>query len=185
MNFGGTFDHRGGSLSLSLSDDYLQIPPGAIPTGEQWKVDGKIHTSLDRYKDVCGSDELVAPVIQIDVEQKQPFLKDVTLTIHHAVRDKKDLDRLAVLFIQDNGQQKQIQTKTCYNTSDKTEPWFDYDDNHVFVHTRHFCTVVCKLCDTEEHEMKNVSLKGYLFGQIQRENDGYRALLKFYLHLTT
>jgi hypothetical protein len=47
--FSGTFTYAGGKLDSWMSDDYLEIPEGAIPEGEEWTIHGNIHTSLDNF----------------------------------------------------------------------------------------------------------------------------------------
>jgi hypothetical protein len=74
--FSAVFDHRGGRLGTYWSDDYLEIPKGAIPKGERWRVSGFIHTSLDRYQQYTDYDKgerLIAPVVQYCVEGGKHF----------------------------------------------------------------------------------------------------------------
>ena len=147
--FYGSYTSEGGKLSHWTSDDFLDIPPGAIPEGESWEICGKIHTSLDKFKDAILKGEMKqfrSCVLEYRIkngpkEDNQKFLKPIIINIRHSVTDVTARNNLRVFCIEDDGQTIEI-VKLTDQLGDSM-PWFELCDDFLKIFTYHFCHYTC------------------------------------------
>ena len=188
--FEAYFTSTGGELRHWTTDDFLEITPGAIPEGQIWQICGKIHTSLDNFKDAILKDEpkqFRSCVLEYRIESgpidgnAKKFLRPITINIRHSVAEQKDREYLRVFCIEDDGQTIEILKHT-----DSTEgsPWFELHNEFLKIFTYQFChyTCVCTASGTLTHEIDEfyVTLYGRMY-PMPGKKKAFQVILDFAL----
>ena len=188
--FSDTFTCKGGELRHWTSDDFLEIPPGAVPEGEEWEVQGKIHTSLDKFDDVFLKGErkqfrscvLEYCIKNGPLSKTKQFLTRVVINIRHSVADKSATDGLRVFCLEDDNQVVEI-FKMTHNLSGD-DPWFELHEGFLQIHTYHFCKYTC-VCTASNNQTSDIQyFIATLYGKVTRvpdETSSYIADLSFAL----
>ena len=179
--FSKTFDYSGGKLSYYQSDDYLEIPEGAIPKGENWNVHGRIYTSLDEFVGLLKKErgeKFVAPVTEYTVEGGHKFKKPVKAVIHHSIVDASLFTKLSV-YLQDQRGETEVPLKSSDGL--QSGPWYEIDGPRLNVYTYHFTNIICKTC-SDNCQLKT-TVKGMLYGKMSQDSNGkICATLELYIH---
>ena len=192
--FSKSFTQDGGELRHWTTDDYLEIPTGAVPDGQEWEIQDKIHTSLDKFDNVFLKGErkqFRSCVLEYGIKNgplhnnDRQFLKRVVINIRHSVTDRLTANKLRVFCLEDDDQVIEIFQHT--NSSGRN-PWFELHDDFLRIHTYHFCKYTCVCTDTE-NKVKDIQyFTATLYGKITRifnENAKYEADLSFALWAQT
>ena len=188
--FSDIFTCKGGELRHWTTDDYLEIPPGAVPEDQDWEVQGKIHTSLDNFVDVFLKGETKqfrSCVLEYCIKnspsnEKRQFLTRVIINIRHSVTDQCARDNLRVFCLEDDNQVIEI-FKQTHNLA-ASDPWFELHEDFLRIHTFHFCKYTC-VCTASNDLTRDIQyFIATLYGKVTRvpdENSKYIADLSFAL----
>ena len=188
--FSKVFSWNGGELRNWITDDYLEIPRGAIPEGQEWEIQCKIHTCLDKFDNIflkgerkqfrsCVLEYVIKDELLCNAEKQ--FLTRVVINLRHSVADECARNTLRVFCLEDDNQVIEIfQQHKIWGR----DPWFEFYEDFLRIHTYHFCKFTC-VCVGTENEIRDIQyFTASLYGKITRvfnENTMYVADLSFAL----
>ena len=175
--FYGIFDHTGGRLSTVMSDDYLEIPEGAIPSDKKWLVMGNIYTSLSEFDHLkhTHTDIFIAPIIEYKLDVEKEFNTPVKIYIHHTLREEH-FDKVRVTLRNASNEEE-----ICERIVQKgRKSWFKIENDYIIVFTYHFSLILCTMCN---YEARDGYFEGSLFSCLTNKGDTTEVSLRFFFKL--
>ena len=157
------FDNEGGIFRHFLTDDYLQIPMGAVPPGETFQVCGRIRTDFDSFANVTSEphSHFVAPIFEYHIHDNKTFTKHVKILMNLAVSIKQDEQSLKVVCSDGDGLSFDLFDYARSRDNDKYAV-FNIKKRRVNIFTVHFSKFTCIIHKENEQGPKVIEAILYM-----------------------
>ena len=188
----GLFTSYGGILPDWRSNDYLEVPPYAVPDNELYKVCGRIYLNQSCFDNILtdrDEDCFVSRVCEYHIHDHARFERPVTVTMKHNLKSKKSLSKVRVVYGGDSHEDSYSQVSSEQPEYDKAlcdrgpKPWFESDLKSIRVKTFHFTRFLCIGHKIWEETADTNNIKLIIIGKLLPKSvDKYQAHLRIYVH---
>ena len=151
----------------------------------------EVRTDLSNFGSVIPDDEcFISPVVEV-LAPAETSTSSYTLRIPHCLDEGDDRTKVKVRMIYENRNPAVVEVPK----GNAGALYYDIDDRFIELHTKHFCKIICTICQTPYHcldrvinfcfakfktqqQQKSWKVRNFLKGLFQRNDGNVRHLVE-------
>ena len=112
----------------------------------------EVRTDLSEFQAFLTDDEcFISPIVDV-LAPAETSSSSYTLRIPHCLDEDDDRTKVKVRMVYENRNPGVVQVPK----SNAGALYYDIDDRFIYLHTKHFCQIVCTICQTPYHCLDRV-----------------------------
>ena len=137
------------SLQGDKSDVKLEIKEGCPKRAYLMEV----RTDLSNFRAKIPNNEcFISPVVEV-LAPAETRTSSYTLRIPHCLDENDDRNKVKVRMVHENRNPAVVEVPK----GNAGALYYDIDDRFIELHTKHFCHVICTICETPYHCLKRIN----------------------------